>query len=90
MEDTRVKLLQKFQKKADVLINDLTLLQDAQKYYMQNTGEDVGVCTQLALAISNLGKASYNLLMAIASAEGEEIVGQMKVDMQRFEDAAQE
>ena len=90
MESARIKLLEKFQKKTDTLINDLTLLQDAQKYYMQNTGEDVGVCTQLASAISNLGKESYNMLMAIASAEGEEVVGQMKMDLQRFEEAAQE
>lgn len=89
MEVTRVKLLQKYQKKVDTVINDLQLLLDAQAYHMQNTGEDVGVCTQLRSTISSLGKASYELLLAIASAEGEEIVGQMKMDMRRFEEAAE-
>ena len=90
MEAPRVKLLQKHQKKVDDLIQNLTLLIDAQSYLMVNTGEDAGVVEQLRLAIRNLGQASYCLLMAMASAEGEEVVGQMQANMQRFADAAEQ
>jgi len=90
MEAPRVKLLQKHQKKVDGLINDLTLLMDAQSHLMVNTGEDAGVVEQLRLAIRNLGQASYCLLMAMASAEGEEVVGQMSANLQRFADAAEQ
>ena len=81
MEEPRVKILQKQQKKADTMINDLMLLSDAQRYIMMNTGADVGVCTQIAAAIRSLQKASYELLIAIASAEGQEMVGQMMADL---------
>lgn len=84
MEEPRVKLLQKHQKKVDNLIGDLQLLMDAQAHIMTNTGEDAGVVEQIRLAIRNLGQASYNLLMAEASAEGEEIIGQMKADLSKF------
>ena len=90
MEAPRVKLLQKHQKKVDGLIDDLTLLMDAQSHIMVNTGEDAGVVEQLRLAIRSLGQASYSLLMAMASAEGEEVVGQMKANLQRFADAAEQ
>ena len=90
MEAPRVKLLQKHQKKVDGLINDLTLLMDAQSHLMVNTGEDAGVVEQLRLAIRNLGQASYCLLMAMASAEGEEVVGQMSANLQRFAATAEE
>ena len=71
MEAPRVKLLKKHQKKVDDLINDLTLMMDAQSHLMVNTGEDAGVVEQLRLAIRSMGQASYSLLMALASAEGE-------------------
>lgn len=81
MEEPRVKILQKQQKKADTMINDLMLLSDAQRYIMMNTGADVGVCTQIGAAIKHLQNASYALLLAVASAEGEEITGQMMADL---------
>lgn len=59
MEEPRVKILQKQQKKADTMINDLMLLSDA-------------------------------LLIAIASAEGQEMVGQMKADLDALEAAGKE
>ena len=90
MEAPRVKLLQKHQKKVDGLIDDLTLLLDAQSHIMVNTGEDAGVVEQLRLAIRSLGQASYELLLAVASAEGEEVVGQMQANLQRFADAAEQ
>lgn len=90
MDAPRVKLLQKHQKKVDGLIDDLTLLLDAQSHIMVNTGEDAGVVEQIRLAIRSLGQASYSLLMALASAEGEEVVGQMQADLQRFADAAEQ
>ncbi len=90
MEAPRVKLLQKHQKKVDGLIDDLTLLLDAQSHIMVNTGEDAGVVEQIRLAIRSLGQASYELLLAVASAEGEEVVGQMQANLQRFADAAEQ
>lgn len=84
MEEVRVKLLQKQQKKVDTMINDLQMLLDAQKHIMVNTGEDIGVCTQIDAAIGNLRNASYSLLLAEASAEGQEIVGQMKADLDKL------
>ena len=83
-------MLQKHQKKVDGLIDDLTLLMDAQSHLMVNTGEDAGVVEQLRLAIRSLGQESYSLLMAMASAEGEEVVGQMQANLQRFADAAEQ
>ena len=90
MDAPRVKLLQKHQKKVDGLIDDLTLLLDAQSHIMVNTGEDAGVVEQIRLAIRSLGQASYSLLRAMASAEGEEVVGQMQANLQRFADAAEQ
>ena len=90
MEAPRVKLLQKHQNKVDGLIDDLTLLLDAQSHIMVNAGEDAGVVEQIRLAIRSLGQASYSLLMAMASSEGEEVVGQMKANLQRFADAAEQ
>ncbi len=87
MEKTRVDLVKKEQKKVDKMIEELKLLLDAQSHIMVNTGEDEGVCEQLRLAIRNLGQTSYNLLMVMASAEGEEIVGQMKAQLDMFQRA---
>lgn len=87
MESPRVKLIEKQQKKVDKMIEELKLLQDAQTYIMVNTGEDQGVVQQIELAVRNLGQASYNLLLAQASAEGEEIVGQMKQNLEQFQEA---
>lgn len=81
MEEIRVKALQKQQKKTDAQINDLMLLEDATRYNMMNTGADVGVCAQISAAIRHLRNASYALLLAVASAEGEEITGQMMADL---------
>lgn len=90
MDTPRVKLLQKNQKKVDGMIDELTLLMDAQSHIMVNTGEDAGVVEQLRLTIRSLGQASYSLLMAMASAEGEEVVGQMQANLKRFADAAEQ
>ena len=89
MEEPRVKLIEKAQKKIDKMIDELKLLQDAQTYIMVNTGEDQGVVQQIRLAVRSLGQASYELLLAQASAEGEEIVGQIKHDLDKFEEAVQ-
>lgn len=90
MEDIRIKLLDKHQKKIDKEINDLELLIDATKFGAVNTGEDVGVCSQLVKASEFLRQASYCMLLAIASAEGEEITGQMKADLDNLRKASEQ
>lgn len=80
-------MLQKQQKKVDAVINDLQLLLPAQTYIMVNTGGDQGVVTEIRTAIQQLGKANYSLLLAEASAEGEEIVGQMRADLDKLTNA---
>ena len=89
MEETRKKLLEKHQKKVDKLIEELKLLKDAQSHVMVNSGTDIGVVGQLGITIDHLSQASYSLLLGIASAEGGEIIGQMKVNLDQFQEAAQ-
>lgn len=81
MEKIQVKFLEKQQKKVDTVINDLSLLLDAQCHIMVNTGQDVGIVEQIRRAIECLRNASYELLLAEAAAEGEEITGQMKANL---------
>lgn len=90
MEEVRVKLLAKHQQKIDKEINDLELLIDATKYGAMNTGEDVGTCTQLVKARDSLRPASYCMLLAIASAEGQEITGQMMADLDNMRRASEQ
>lgn len=90
MEDIRIKLLDKHQKKIDKEINNLELVIDATKYGAINTGEDVGVCTQLIEARDHMRQASYCLLLAIASAEGGEITGQMQADLDNWRKASEQ
>lgn len=90
MEVPRINLLKKHQKKVDGIIEDLKLLLDAQTHIMVNTGEDVGVCSEIRQAIRELSRASYSLLLAEASAEGQEITGQMQADLEKFTMAQEE
>lgn len=90
MEDTRMKLLDKHQKKIDKEIDELELIIDATKFGAMNSGEDLGVCTQLVKARDHLRQASYCMLLAIASAEGQEITGQMMADLESMRKASEE
>lgn len=90
MEDIRMKLLDKHQKKIDKEIDELELIIDATKFGAMNSGEDLGVCTQLVAARDRLRQASYCMLMAIASAEGQEITGQMMADLENMRKASEQ
>lgn len=90
MEEIRVRMLQKQQKKVEGVICDLSLLLDAQKHVMANTGLDADVCTQITEAIESLRGAAYALLLAEASSEDEQIAGRMMTDLERFAAAAGE
>ena len=90
MEEIRVKLLEKHQKKLDKEINELELVLDAAKFGAMHNGEDVGICVQLTRARDHLRQASYSMLLAIASAEGQELTGQMMADLENLQQASEE
>lgn len=89
MKDTWVKRLEKIQKKLETLTDDLDLLTQAELAEVQ-AGNDPGMAIQMKMAIDKLDAAAYNLAMAKASAEGVELVGQMKADLDRLERAETE
>ena len=90
MEEIRIRMLQKQQKKVDGVINDLSLLLDAQQHVTAKTGKDMGVCTEIHEAIAQLRNAYYALILAEAAAEDEKMAGQMMADLNRFAEAAAE
>ncbi len=90
MEEIRVKLLQKQQKKVDAVINDLAILLDAQKHVAAKTGKDMGVCAEIHEAIGQLRNAYYSLILAEAASEDQQMVGQMMADLDKFAQASAE
>lgn len=71
-------------KKTGKLIDDIEVLYRAQIYEVQKEGTGVGVASQLQEAEGHMRRALYSISLAMASAEGDEIIGQMKADLDEF------
>lgn len=90
MDENRLKRMLALAKKIAKDNDELELLIDAQLFQVSQTGAGVGIAEQMRMASDHIKKAIYCLALAEADAEGEEITGQMQMDIQRIQDAQEE
>lgn len=84
MDDNKLNRMKKLAKKLADINDDLQILIDAQAFTMTQSGDGEGIVTQLKLAQKNILQALYNFALAEASAEGEEITGQMSMNLHKL------
>lgn len=89
MDENKLSRMKKLAKKLGDINDDLQILIDAQLFQVTQSGEGIGIVTQLKEAQKNILKAMYNFALAEASAEGEEVTGQLSADLKRFMDASE-
>ena len=91
MEETRLNILEKITKKNKGLRESLQLLLDAEMSRITQEGEGIEIAEAMTAALNWMKKAEAALSIAKAAAEGKDmdgqILGQMKADMERMEDA---
>lgn len=83
-DDLISKRIDKIGKKIGNLIDDIEVLYRAQIFEVTHENTGIGVATQLQSAGDKMRSALYCISLAKASAEGEEIVGQMKANLDGF------
>lgn len=87
MDELISERIKKLEKKLCALLDDLDVLYRAELYSVTQGYSGSGVAAQINLAMGNMKKVIYNLELAVASAEGSEVIEQMKSDLDRFEAA---
>lgn len=83
-DDLISKRVDKIGKKIGNLIDDIEVLYRAQIFEVTHENTGIGLATQLQSAGDKMRSALYCISLAKASAEGEEIVGQMKANLDGF------
>lgn len=87
MDELISERIKKLEKKLCALLDDLDVLYRAELYSVAHGYSGRGADAQINLAMRSMKKVIYNLELAVASAEGSEVIEQMKSDLDRFEAA---
>lgn len=90
MDELISKRIEKVNKKLDGLMDDLEVLIRAQFCDAEHSGTGYNALSDLKDARAYMKKAAYSLAVAVATAEGDEAIGQMRADLVNFQRANEE